>query len=75
MFLVLGTSVSSGPRNAMAVAVGLAIVRGCHVLLAAVGLATLFATHPWTYHTVRLLGAAYLLLPGLAILPDRSFSP
>ncbi|WP_379866034.1 LysE family translocator [Marinobacter sp. M5B] len=64
MLLVLGTSVSSGPRNAMAVAVGLAIARGCHVLLAAVGLATLFATHPWTYHTVRLLGAAYLLYLG-----------
>ncbi|MFN2361989.1 MAG: LysE family translocator [Marinobacter sp.] len=64
MILVLGTSVSSGPRKAMAVAVGLAIARGCHVLLAAVGLATLFATHPWTYHTVRFLGAAYLLYLG-----------
>lgn len=64
MLLVLGTSVSSGPKNAMAVAMGLAIARGCHVLLAAVGLATLFATHPWAYHTVRLLGAAYLLYLG-----------
>lgn len=64
MLLVLGTSVSSGRGKAMAVVVGLAIARGCHVLLAAVGLATLFATHPWTYHTVRLLGAAYLLYLG-----------
>lgn len=64
MILVIGSSVNSGARNAMAVAVGLAIARGCHVLLAAVGLATLFATHPWAYHTVRILGAAYLLYLG-----------
>lgn len=64
MILVLGTSAGRGPKQAMAVAVGLAIARGCHVLLAAAGLAALFATHPWTYHTVRLLGAAYLLYLG-----------
>ncbi|ERS12079.1 hypothetical protein Q673_00300 [Marinobacter sp. EN3] len=64
MILVLGTSVSGGTRKAMAVALGLAIARGCHVLLAAVGLATLLATYPWTYHTIRILGAAYLLYLG-----------
>jgi len=64
MILLLGTSVSEGVRHALAVALGLAVARGSHVLLAAVGLGALFEAHAWAYNTVRLIGAAYLLYLG-----------
>ena len=75
MILVLGTTVSEGPRHAIATAVGLAGARSIHVLLAAVGLAALFASQPWTYHTVRLLGAAYLFYLGWQFLRKTSSLP
>ncbi|WP_372996024.1 LysE family translocator [Marinobacter sp.] len=75
MILVLGTTVSEGPRYAIATATGLAVARSIHVLLAAVGLAALFASQPWTYHTVRLLGAAYLIYLGLQFLKKTSVLP
>lgn len=75
MILVLGTTVSEGPRRAIATAVGLAVARSIHVLLAAVGLAALFVSQPWTYHTIRLLGAAYLLYLGWQFLGKASALP
>ncbi|WP_185022337.1 LysE family transporter, partial [Pseudomonas fluorescens] len=53
---------------ALATAIGLAIARGCHVALAALGLATLFKAAPWTFEVVRLAGAAYLLWLGIQCL-------
>lgn len=64
MILILGTTVSQGVRSAIATAVGLAVARSIHVLLAAVGLAALFESQPWAYHSVRLSGAAYLIYLG-----------
>lgn len=64
MILVLGTTVSDGVRRAIATAVGLALARSIHVLLAAVGLAALLESQPWAYHTLRLSGAAYLIYLG-----------
>jgi threonine/homoserine/homoserine lactone efflux protein len=75
MILVLGTTVSEGPRCAIATATGLAVARSIHVLLAAVGLAALFASQPWSYHTVRVLGAAYLIYLGWQFLKKTSTSP
>jgi len=68
MILLLKTGARQGTATALATAVGLAIARGCHVALAALGLATLFKAAPWTFEAVRLAGAAYLLWLGVQCL-------
>lgn len=75
MILLLQTGARQGKGAALATAVGLAIARGCHVALAALGLAALFKAAPWTFDVVRLAGAAYLLWIGIqclrtTLLPD-----
>ena len=57
-----------GRGAALATAIGLGIARGCHVALAALGLAALFKAAPWTFEVVRLAGAAYLLWIGIQCL-------
>jgi|SRR5689334_107048 threonine/homoserine/homoserine lactone efflux protein len=68
MILLLQTGVRQGKGAALATALGLGVARGCHVALAALGLATLFRTAPWTFDVVRLAGAAYLLWIGIQCL-------
>jgi len=68
MILLLQTGARQGKGAALATAVGLAIARGCHVALAALGLAALFKAAPWTFDVVRLAGAAYLLWLGIQCL-------
>ncbi|WP_085532691.1 MULTISPECIES: LysE family translocator [unclassified Pseudomonas] len=68
MILLLQTGARQGKGLALATAVGLAIARGCHVALAALGLATLFKAAPWTFEVVRLGGATYLLWLGVQCL-------
>jgi threonine/homoserine/homoserine lactone efflux protein len=68
MILLLQTGARQGKGAALATAVGLAIARGCHVALAALGLAALFKTAPWTFDVVRLAGAAYMLWIGIQCL-------
>ena len=68
MILLLHTGARQGKGAALATAVGLAIARGCHVVLAALGLAALFKAAPWTFDAVRLVGAAYLLWIGIQCL-------
>ena len=68
MILLLQTGARQGRGAALATAVGLAIARGCHVALAALGLAALFKAAPWTFDMVRLAGAAYLLWIGIQCL-------
>lgn len=68
MILLLQTGARQGKAASLATAVGLAIARGCHVALAALGLATLFKAAPWTFEVVRLAGAAYLLWLGIQCL-------
>lgn len=68
MILLLQTGARLGRAKALATALGLAIARGCHVALAALGLATLFKVSPWTFDVVRMGGAAYLLWLGLKML-------
>ena len=75
MILLLQTGARQGRGAALATAVGLAVARGCHVALAALGLAALFKGAPWTFDVVRLTGAAYLLWIGIqclrtTLLPD-----
>ena len=65
MILLLQTGARHGRAKAFATALGLAGARGCHVALAALGLATLFKVSPWTFEAVRIIGAAYLLWLGL----------
>ena len=68
MILLLQTGARQGKGAALATAFGLAIARGCHVALAALGLAALFKAAPWTFDLVRLAGAAYLLWIGIQCL-------
>ncbi|WP_030132523.1 LysE family translocator [Pseudomonas sp. QTF5] len=68
MILLLQTGARQGKAAALATALGLGIARGCHVALAALGLAALFKTAPWTFDVVRLVGAAYLLWIGIQCL-------
>lgn len=68
MILLLQTGARQGRGAALATVVGLAIARGCHVALAALGLAALFKAAPWTFDLVRLAGAAYLLWIGIQCL-------
>jgi threonine/homoserine/homoserine lactone efflux protein len=68
MILLLQTGARQGKGAALATALGLGIARGCHVTLAALGLAALFKTAPWTFDVVRLVGAAYLLWIGIQCL-------
>lgn len=65
MILLLQTGARQGRGKALATALGLAIARGGHVALAALGLATLFKVSPWTFEVVRMGGAVYLLWLGL----------
>ena len=65
MILLLQTGARQGRGAALATALGLAIARACHVALAALGLAALFKTAPWTFDVVRIAGAAYLMWIGI----------
>lgn len=68
MLLLFQTGARQNRRAALVTALGLALARACHVLMAATGLALLFRTAPWTFDLVRLLGAAYLAWLGLQML-------
>lgn len=68
MVLLLQTGARLGKGSALATAVGLAVARVCHVAMAALGLALLFETAPWTFDVVRYAGAAYLLWIGIQCL-------
>lgn len=68
MILLLQTGARQGRSAALATAAGLGIARGCHVALAAFGLAALFKAAPWTFDAVRFAGAAYLLWIGIQCL-------
>lgn len=74
MILLLQTGARHGRSKALATALGLAIARGCHVALAALGLAALFRVSPWTFEAVRVVGAAYLLWLGLKMFKPGALS-
>lgn len=68
MLLLLHTGASQGARAALVTALGLALARACHVLLAGAGLALLLRSVPWAFDLVRLLGATYLAWLGVRML-------
>lgn len=68
MILLLHTGAREGVRVALATALGLALARACHVVLAATGLALLFRSAPWTFEVVRIGGGLYLAWIGLQLL-------
>lgn len=68
MILLLQTGARQGRAQALATALGLALARSVHVLLAGAGLAVLFKSAPWALDGVRVLGALYLLWVGVSIL-------
>lgn len=68
MLLLLHTGARDGCRVALATALGLGVARGCHVALAATGLALLFRSAPWTFDVVRIGGGCYLAWIGLQLL-------
>jgi threonine/homoserine/homoserine lactone efflux protein len=72
MILVLQVGTTWGRAHAFAAAIGLALARSCHVILAAAGLAALLQTAPWTFELVRLAGAAYLVWLGINSLRART---
>lgn len=75
MIFLLQTGAAQGRTQALAATVGLAGARVCHVVFAAVGLATLFRTAPWLFATVRFVGAAYLIWLGIGLSRTRSLVP
>ncbi|HWX47692.1 MAG TPA: LysE family translocator [Roseomonas sp.] len=75
MILLLQTGTADGRRHALAVAAGLAMARGTHVVLAALGLGALLRTAPLAFDLVRFIGAPYLVWLGIAILRAPSLLP
>lgn len=75
MALILSLSARHGPRTGLLAAAGLALSRSLHVLLSGLGLAALFATHPLLFHTVKLLGAGYLLWLAWQLVRARGTAP
>lgn len=75
MILIMQTGAIQGRLQALATVSGLAAARAAHVVLAALGLAALLQTAPLVFDAVRLIGAAYLVWLGVAILRARSLVP
>lgn len=67
MLLILQTAGTQGRKAALAVAAGLALARCIQVTLAALGLATLLHASPWTFESLRLAGAAWLVWLGVHV--------
>lgn len=61
MMFTVASGVSGGPRAGVAAAAGISTGVLCHVLMAAAGLAALFAASPVMLDVVRYAGAAYLI--------------
>lgn len=68
MILVLQTAATRGRAAALSVAGGLALARGLHVALSAIGLAALIQASDLAFEAVRYAGAAYLVLLGVRLL-------
>lgn len=74
MVLILQTSSTQGRIQALATVLGLGLARAAHVALAALGLATLLKTAPWSFELVRWAGMVYLTWLGIKMLKYNSQS-
>jgi threonine/homoserine/homoserine lactone efflux protein len=72
MLFVLGCGVKGGPRAGLLATAGVATSEAVHIIVAAAGLAALFAAVPVAFTAVRLLGAAYLIYLGVQLIRHRN---
>ncbi len=71
MLFVLGCGMRGGPRAGLLATAGVATSEAIHVIVAAAGLAALFAAVPVAFTVVRTLGAAYLVYLGVQAIRHR----
>ncbi len=72
MLYAAAQTLARGRRSGLMAALGIHLGCYVHVVAAAAGLSVLFHTVPWLYMGVKLVGAAYLVWMGVAMLRDRS---
>jgi homoserine/homoserine lactone efflux protein len=61
----MSTSLSLGPRRALANILGLQLALGLHILVVAAGLGVLLSSSVWAFTTLKLAGALYLIWLGV----------
>jgi len=61
----MSTSLTFGPRTAMANILGLQIALALHILVVAAGLGMLLSSSAWAFTTLKLVGALYLMWLGV----------
>ncbi|MGC4810191.1 LysE family translocator [Micromonospora sp. DT228] len=71
MLFVLGCGMRGGPRAGLLATAGVATSEAVHVVLAAAGLAALFAAVPTAFTVVRIVGGAYLIFLGVQMIRHR----
>jgi len=71
MLFVLGCGMRGGPRAGLLATAGVATSEAVHIVVAAAGLAALFAAVPIAFTVVRIVGAAYLIYLGVQIIRHR----
>ncbi|TQM79124.1 threonine/homoserine/homoserine lactone efflux protein [Saccharothrix saharensis] len=71
MLFVLGCGMRGGPRAGLLATAGVATSEAVHVVVAAAGLAALFAAVPVAFTVVRTVGAAYLVHLGVQAIRHR----
>jgi threonine/homoserine/homoserine lactone efflux protein len=71
MLFVLGCGMRGGPRAGLLATAGVATSEAVHIVVAAAGLAALFAAVPIAFTLVRIVGAVYLIYLGVQIIRHR----
>jgi threonine/homoserine/homoserine lactone efflux protein len=74
MLFVLGCGMRGGPGAGLLATAGVATSEVVHIVVAAAGLAALFAAVPMAFTVVRIVGAAYLVYLGVQIIRNRKKS-
>lgn len=71
LLLVVQASMSSGRRSGIVAGLGVAAGDGIYAALGLFGMAALIAQGGWLFHMVKLVGGAYLIWYGIAMIRDR----
>jgi threonine/homoserine/homoserine lactone efflux protein len=71
MILVMSRSIAQGPAAGIATAAGVSVGLVGHTVLATLGLGAILRTSEWLFLALKLLGAAYLVYLGVALLRSR----
>lgn len=72
MILVMSRSIAQGPGAGIATAAGVSVGLVGHTVLATLGLGAILRTSEWLFLALKLVGAAYLVYLGVALLRSRS---